>query len=130
MVIAVLAAPTIVSAAVMSMHDDGDGSTQYRIYIGLNDRDTGTQLVSVEDAKDTLDRICDGRVDGYTIQVFEGVWTDDNGDRIRETSLICVFDGTDVDTIHRICDDLRTSLNQASILIESSEVRTECYSGS
>lgn len=129
-VVSVLAASMIVSVAVMSTHDGDDGTTtQYRIYVGLNDKDSGTQIISLDNAKDILDGICQEHVGGYTLQVSEGMWTDDSGDIVRETSLVCIFDGTDIGTIYAICDEILTALNQSSILIESSEVRTEYYSG-
>lgn len=122
-----IAVVIVAAAAVVLGTQEGDdgASLQYRMYIGLNDKDAGTQLVPTEDAMEIVDEICLVHVDGYTMVESKGVWTDDDGNRVRENSLLCIFDGTDIDTVRAIADEVMTALNQSSVLIESSEVISE-----
>ena len=56
-----------------------DGKLEYKdkyvIYIGLNDKDTGEQKYTVEEATDIANHICAKYVGGYTMYTAKGGWT-------------------------------------------------------
>ena len=105
-----------------------DGTTKYIMYVGLNDKDTYSQIVSTYEAKSIIDGICIKYVNGYTIQDANGVWADETERFTYENTVVCYFSDTDLETIHKIADEIIEKLNQNSVLIEKNQVITEFYS--
>lgn len=107
----------------------GSQSSTHTIYIGLNDKDTYTQLISTEDAEQIVHTICLQYVDGYTMYQADGYWKDADGKPTKENTLVCVFVGTDKQTVRIIADEVIEALNQNTVLIVSGENNAEFYSG-
>ena len=103
-------------------------STQYVMYIGTNDKDTYEQIIPTDDAKAIVDGICFKYLEGYTIQDAIGSWVDEKGLPTHENTIVCYFDGTDQETVHKIADEVIVALNQNSVLIEEDQIHTEYYS--
>lgn len=53
------------------------GSTQYVMYVGTNDKDTYQPEHTNEEAKEIVDQICLKYFEGYTLQEATGSWTDE-----------------------------------------------------
>lgn len=101
----------------------------YTLYIGLNDKDTYTQLISNDDARAIVDDICFKYVDAFTSSEARGSWTDESGVPTYENTLIYMFSDTSEEQITAIMDEVLTALNQSSILMSVDTVQTAYYSG-
>ena len=106
-----------------------DGSVQYVMYVGTNDKDTYQPEHSQEEARDIVDRVCLKYFEGYTLQDATGAWTDETGEITHEYTLVCYFDGADKETVYRAADEIIEALNQNTVLIEKDEITTEYYGG-
>lgn len=102
---------------------------KYVLYIGTNDKDTYTQLISLDDAKDTVNAICAKYVSGYTVQEANGGWVDEKGNLTEEQTLVYSFSGADEEAITSIMDEVLIALNQNSILVERQDLTYTYYSG-
>ncbi len=109
---------------------DDDGTVQYVMYVGTNDKDTYKREISTEEAKEIVDSVClKYFADGYTMQEATGAWTDEKNNITHEYTLVCYFDGADKETVHKAADELIERLNQNSILIESDTIDIDYYTG-
>lgn len=102
---------------------------KYVLYIGLNDKDTYTQLIPVGEAKKTVNEICARYVDGYTVTEANGGWVDETGTLTEEISLIYTFTDAEEADIISIMDEVLAVLNQNSILVERQDRSYTFYSG-
>lgn len=105
-------------------------SSEYVIYVGLNDKDTQTQLHSTQEAAAIIDKICEKYVDGYSYSEMKGGWKESSGEYVNETTLAYQFMDTDADKICRIMDEVIHQLNQVCILIDQHESSYYYYYGS
>ncbi|SCW41354.1 hypothetical protein SAMN02910456_01011 [Ruminococcaceae bacterium YRB3002] len=108
---------------------DENSGTQYVLYVGTNDKDTYAPKYTQEEAKTIVDQVCLKYFEGYTLQEAIGSWTDETGTPTHEYTIVCYFDGADEETVHKAADELLVALNQNTILIESSTMHMEYYSG-
>ena len=102
---------------------------KYTLYIGTNDKDTGTQLISTEDAHKIVGEICEKYVSGYTVTEAQGNWLSEDGMRHRENTLIYSFSDADEVKIQSIMDEVLIALNQESILAETGLSDSVFYTG-
>lgn len=106
-----------------------EGSPTYTLYIGLNDKDSYTQLIATEEARATVDEICLKHVDAFTVSEAQGCWADETGAITRENTLVYMFADTDKSQITAIMDEVLIALNQSSILVNIDSVQAVFYSG-
>lgn len=99
------------------------------LYIGTNDKDTYTQLISLDDAKETVNNICAKYVEGYTVMQANGGWVDETGMLTEEETLVYSFTDVEEDALVSIMDEVLHELNQNSILVETSDTQSFYYSG-
>ena len=99
------------------------------MYIGTNDKDTYTQIIPTETAKEIVNNTCLNYFDGYTIQDARGVWKDEAGKTTGENTIICYFDDADASKVHAAADEIIRKLNQNTILIEKNIIQMEYYTG-
>ena len=104
-----------------------DRTVQYKMCIGTNDKDTGEQIIPTEDAKAIIEGICLKYLGGYTIQDATGGWTDENGQVVRENSIVCYFDDAEEAAVYQIADEVIAALNQSTVLIEKNLLEIEFY---
>lgn len=102
-------------------------ATRYTLYIGTNDKDTYTQLISTEKAMEIVNEICVRHVGGYTVSTAHGGWMDEAGVMTNEETLVYTFLDAEEEQIIRIMDEVRLALNQNSILCEQQSVIAEFY---
>ncbi|MCD8347875.1 MAG: DUF3574 domain-containing protein [Lachnospiraceae bacterium] len=114
------------SAAAFSA---GEQTTRYTLYIGTNDKDTYTQLISLEDAKEIVNEICTRYVDAYTGMEALGTWMDETGILTEESTLVYTFTGVQEEDIISIMDEILEELNQNAILVEVSSPYSYYYYG-
>lgn len=92
----------------------------YNLYIGLNDKDTYTQLVddnfAMQIVRDTVSNI----VGGATFTKSYGHYVDEFGNTTTESTIVVKIVATDDEHIERICAKLNHALNQNCIMVEKS----------
>lgn len=101
----------------------------YTLYIGTNDKDTYTQLISLDEAKEIVDNICVKYVEGYTVMEANGGWVDETGTLTEEGTLVYNFTDVQEEDLALIMDEVLQELNQNSILVETSDVQSYYYYG-
>ena len=92
----------------------------YTLYVGLNDKETYTQLVSDDFAMDIVRDTVTNIVGGATFTKSYGHWVDEFGNETNETSIVVEIMGTDDAHIERICSSLNYGLNQNCIMVKKS----------
>lgn len=112
-----------------TLFDQNLNHEKYTIYIGTNDKDTYTQLISTEQAQSMINEICTKYVDGYTSWIAQGGWVDENDKFTNETTLIYSFTDVNESDVILIMDEIIEKLNQNSILIEYEDVTYSYYQG-
>lgn len=106
-----------------------EGSVKYTMYIGLNDKDAYTQLISYEAAEEAVSGIALKYVDGFTQYPAKGAYKDDKGVVTNENSLVLEFEDATEDQMNAIMDEVLKALNQHSVLLEKQKVSREFYEG-
>lgn len=102
---------------------------KYTMYIGLNDKDTYTQLITYEEAERKVSTIALKYVDGFTVLSAKGAYKDEKGVITHENSLVFEFSSVTDQQMKGIMDETLKELNQNSILIEKQKVNYEFYEG-
>ncbi|AET69231.1 hypothetical protein Desor_3769 [Desulfosporosinus orientis DSM 765] len=102
---------------------------KYTLYVGLNDKDTYTQIIDSLEAEKKASAICIKYVDGYTLTHGEGAYKDEKGVITKENSLIYTFFNVTDAQMKSIMNEMLKELNQNSILIEKQKVNYDFYDG-
>jgi hypothetical protein len=108
---------------------DAQGDIQYVLYLGTNDKDTNQPVFAPDESKRKLEEILIDHMGGYTIQEATGGWKSDDGKEYQEYTLVIYLSDTDIDTVHKLCDELISVYHQSSVLIQSNKTSTEFYAG-
>ena len=106
-----------------------NATVHYTLYIGTNDKDTYKQEIPTDEAKHIVDEICTKYVNGFTVQDSIGTWNDENNMITHENTIMCYLDDIDEETLHRICDEIRSALNQNTVLIQKEYTALDFYDG-
>lgn len=107
----------------------GKKDGKYILYIGTNDKDTYTQEIPMEEAKNIVNEICVKYVDGYTVSDAKGAWVDETDTLTQENTLVYIFYDVTEEQLEKIMDEVLRELNQNSILIEYQKTEYSYYSG-
>lgn len=91
--------------------------------IGLNDKDTKTQVITTKSAMSLVTgKVVD--IGGGTITQGIGIYTHDNGEVVRENTIQVVMYDIDFNTIKGLVGVLKDELNQESIAVEVQDVNS------
>lgn len=88
----------------------------YSLYCGLNDADTGTQIVSTEEATAKARKVITDKGFGYTEHICFGAYTDDNG-AVENVTLIYDLYFIEKSDIDKVADEIRAALHITPILV-------------
>lgn len=66
--------------------------------------------------------------DAYTIQEANGGW-EDNGTRYEEYTLVIYLSDTTKEDVHAAANEMISTFNQSSVLIQENKTTTEFYAG-
>lgn len=88
----------------------------YSLYCGLNDADTGTQIVSTEEAQKIVRKVITDKGYGYTEHVCYGAYTEDNKS-VENVTLIYDMFFLEKEDIDKVADEIRAELNLTPILV-------------
>ena len=100
---------------------------KFTLYLGLNDKDTKTQLISTEEAYKMVNFILLNHVEGATIFQARGFYKHDDGTQVIENTLRIELLFTDVETVKKIVALLKDVFNQESVAVQIEEVNSELW---
>lgn len=100
---------------------------KFIIYCGLNDQVTKKQEITTLDAYKIATNIFVKTTGGATITEAMGVYTHDDGTIVTESTLRCEIFDADIATIEKAASQLKTALNQESVVIEQIETNSKFF---
>lgn len=103
----------------------GEDMTESKIYIGLNDLTTNTQLFESEKYIKVLRNVCYAYKVPFSFNVQEGGYIYESGEYAKETCLVLTLIDVEKSVVKDIAGDLCAFFNQESVLI--TENRIEAY---
>ena len=106
-----------------------DSVMKFTLYIGISDKDSYEQLVSICMAREIVNEICSRHVSGWTVVEGKGGWINEKNILTQESTLVYSFINTDESAIISIMQEVLVSLNQSSILIERSNIDSQFFYG-
>lgn len=100
--------------------DSANQEKYYKIYCGLNDAQTGTQVLSTQEAGETIRRLITDRGLGYTEYTANGAYVEE-GTVHENEALIYQLIFVQQDEVESLADEIRGELNLESVLVEETE---------
>ena len=94
-----------------------------KIYIGLNDVTTNTQLFESEKYIRVLRSVCYSYNVPFSFSVQEGGYIYESGDYARETSLVLTLIDAERAVVDNIAKDLCAFFHQESVLVTESQIQ-------
>lgn len=94
--------------------------TYYKIYCGLNDAETGAQVLSVEDAGLTIRGLITDKGLGYTEYTANGAYVEAGSIHPNQT-LIYQLIFVEKEDVEHLAEEIRTELHLESVLVEETE---------
>ena len=94
-----------------------------KIYIGLNDLSTNTQLFENEKYIRVLRNVCHSYKVPFSFGIQEGGYIYENGEYARETSLVLTLIDVEKAVVNDIAKDLCAFFRQESVLVTESEIQ-------
>lgn len=94
-----------------------------KIYIGLNDETTNTQLYQNEKYINILRNVCYSYKVPFTFHVQEGGYIYNNGEYAKETSLCLTLIDVEKEIVDDIAKDLCAFFHQETVLVTTSEIK-------
>ena len=98
---------------------------KYEIFLGIKDKDSYLEVLSVEDFKSILMEICTEKRISFTLLTQLGGYTHGKG-YTTETSLRVIIIGLDEDEVALLGEHLKKKVNTDAILITKTELEY-CY---
>lgn len=92
----------------------------FEVTVGLFDQKSKKQEISTVDALQTITRYVIDHCGGGTITTGNGVYTHEDGTVVVEPSIIIKIVGAKFDDVGNLVEDIKTFLNQESVLVEMS----------
>ena len=100
---------------------------KFTLYLGLNDKDTKTQLVSTLEAYKVVTNVLKTYTDGATVFEANGIYKHDDGTIIVEKTLRIELLFVNKSTVKEIVNTLKKMLNQESIAVQHEVVESELW---
>ncbi len=94
-----------------------------KIYIGLNDVTTNTQLFENEKYVKVLRNVCYSYKVPFSFNVQEGGYVYESGEYARETSLVLTLIDADKAVVDDIAKDLCAFFHQESVLVTENRIQ-------
>ena len=117
LIVLVFAACACLAGCAPDETSGGEVQVKYAVYCSLNDADTGTQMLSVEEAQKLARGVITDRGLGYTEYVAYGGFVD--GDKINgNDTLVYTFFFIEKTDAQAVAVEIKESLNLASVLME------------
>lgn len=94
---------------------------KYEIYIGIKDKDSYEEILSVEDFKNILCEICSDSQINFSLLTQTGGYEHDKG-YTTETSLRIIIIGIDEKEINLLAERLKKKINTDAVLITKTKI--------
>lgn len=96
------------------------------LYIGLNDKDTKTQIVKTTYAqKDVINILTSHGIVGMTMQYATGLWVYEDRTIASETTLHIELMGVELPPVMAAIEDIKVKLNQESIGLTVEDINVQ-----
>ena len=95
-----------------------------KIYVGLNDLTTNTQLFENEKYIRILRNVCYSYKVPFSFTVQEGGYIYESGEYAQETSLVLTLIDVEKSVVNDIAKDLCAFFHQESVLVTESRIRS------
>ena len=100
---------------------------KFTLYVGLNDKDTKKQKVATKKAREIVQNVMLGNVDGYTISEAEGLYRHESGEITIEKTMRIELLFVEKEQVKTIVDALKKQLNQESIAVQEETIISELW---
>ena len=98
---------------------------KFTLYIGLNDKDTRKQEVSIEEGKEVISTIfAKNGIEGATFLDAKGIYTYVSGDTEEENSFKIEVLFSTKKQIKRTIEEIKQQLNQESVALVQEKIRS------
>lgn len=98
-------------------NNTGNSQVKYVLYCGLNDADTGSQMLTVTDAQAAARKVITDRGLGYTEYVTYGAYTENDAVKGNDTLVYVLFYVEKVDA-QSVAKEIKETLHLAAVLVE------------
>ena len=95
-----------------------------KIYVGLNDSVTKSQIFETEKYISILRNVCFAYHMPFSFDIEEGGYIHENGDITKETTLVLILIDAKKEMVNEIAKDLCVFFHQESVMITEDLVRT------
>lgn len=112
----------IKQAASTPDRDEPEQMIETRIYVGLNNADTKTQIHDTEKYINLLKNVCKNYHVAFSVDIEDGGYFHDDGEYTEETSLILLLINVDRNVVREIAQDLCTFFHQESVLVTEDHI--------
>lgn len=97
---------------------------KFTLYLGLNDKDTKTQLISTLEAYKVVSNLLAADFGGGTIYEANGIYKHDNGDIVFEKTLRIEILFAEKPQIIALVDNLKKIFNQESVAVQEEVINS------
>lgn len=116
LLLAVMSLSLLAGCGTAKTENESTVPIAYSLYCGLNDADTGTQIISTEEAQKIARKVITDKGFGYTEHAAYGAYTENNKS-IENVTLIYDMYFIEKEDIDKVADEIRAALNLTPILI-------------
>lgn len=116
LLIVVMSVCALAGCTANKTNDESSVPVAYSLYCGLNDADTGTQIIPTEEAQKIARKVITDKGFGYTEHVAYGAYTEDNK-AIENVTLVYDMFFLEYEDIEKVADEIRAELNLTPILV-------------
>ena len=102
-------------------------TTVYRLYMGLNDKDTKKQEHPTEEAFNLFQSLVLRQFDGATVWSAKGIYTHEDGTQVSENTLCCELIFADYVHVKKFVTLLKEVFNQESIAVQMTKVESDLW---
>ena len=95
----------------------------YKLYVGLNDKDSYVQIIASEEAENRSRIIVGELVGGATFSNKQGYWVDELGNPTMENTIEITISNCNDEVIEEVCRKLNAEFNQNCIMVEKTVVQ-------
>lgn len=100
---------------------------EYIVYFGLNDKDTGTQIVSEEEAGTKINSIFEKQGVGYTMLDAFGAYVDETGKVVSNDTVVIDILMVGEEEMQKAVQEALKELNLASAMVTKSKASYRFY---
>lgn len=122
-IVLIVLAVCLMCLCFVGCSDTEEQQMKYVLYCGLNDADTGSQVLTVEEAREDARRIVTDKSLGYTEYITYGAYTENGAVKGNDTLVYVLFYVEEADA-KAVAGEIKEGPGLASVLAE--EVRNSC----